>query len=373
MYKRIEVWILTVIFGQFLILFALFSVSSGIKSYNPPENVEIKLPDGNKDEHFPSVVFLKINENKTDIWRTDINGENTIQLTRNGEVYDFSVSRDGEKIIYSAFNDQNGLDIWEIDKIGQTEKKLVGCGKNWCAQPALSPDSRYIAYSQKPGEGALAESKINIYDYQENRIFPLEVLYSIKSTAPAWSFDGDRLSYFDPENNFIHVMDFLGGQEDINIKTTFPEAVSWSRKGGIFYWVEPRATVQGVVYNFVYVTDIETGIQRQVLGQHDQAEFGIPEESPDGQWITYSVRFLNGSPYRYLHIKNLLTGVEEAIVQDLNYYYGGYHWDPSSKMMILQRIKTNSSQAKPEIIIWWMKTNSVTLLAENASRPQWLP
>lgn len=98
----------------------------------------------------PEVLYLASTE-KPDLWKKSIKGGLAVQITfTGGRVYDFGISRDGNQIAYSAWNDEGGLDLWEIGREGGSSSLLLPCQADWCFSPAFSPDGSQLAYSRRP-------------------------------------------------------------------------------------------------------------------------------------------------------------------------------------------------------------------------------
>jgi Tol biopolymer transport system component len=89
-----------------------------------------------------------------EVWRSDANGTNTRQLTRNGNVKDSIISPDGETVFYLVQDSESGAErLWRVSIDGENPIKLTD--RN-IRSPRISPDGRTIAcYISNPETGKM--------------------------------------------------------------------------------------------------------------------------------------------------------------------------------------------------------------------------
>src|SRR5687768_10641649 len=83
-----------------------------------------------------------------EVWRSAGGAPGTPVTQTNGRVYDFTVSPDGEQLVYSVVNDQGGIDLW-LSANPTPPRLMVDCGFDRCSVPAFAPSSDQLAYSRE--------------------------------------------------------------------------------------------------------------------------------------------------------------------------------------------------------------------------------
>jgi hypothetical protein len=51
----------------------------------------------------------------------------------------------------------------------------------------------------------------------------------------------------------------------------------------------------------------------------------------------------------------------------------GYQWEPAGRALVYQQIDLSSSDAQPQIVVWWRDVNQVSVIAKEGAFPAWLP
>jgi dipeptidyl aminopeptidase/acylaminoacyl peptidase len=331
----------------------------------------------------PYIVYLSAETGGArEVWRVPAGGGARVPLTQtNGRVYDFAVARDGEQIVYSVVNEARGADLWLVDREGRNARMLVNCGADLCTTPAWSPDggapgSARIAYSREPA--GLSPGSPN----GPPRVWTVEVssgqtasVYQssqVLGYGPVWSPDGRRLAFFDGSAPGIRLLD-VGSGEGMLISTPMGTVGSWSPDG------------EAMAYNDL---NLETGQPQSTLARADfgsqtitplvgqdatLSDFGAPVWSPDGEWLAVSVRTRDGGPSKQIWLLRPDGSERLPVTADPSYTFGGQRWNAAGDALVLQRFELNKPLATPEVLVWQRATNMVTLLAQGAATPEWMP
>lgn len=89
------------------------------------------------------IVFTSTRSGALEIWRTDLDGGNAVQLTDGGNNYLPGVSPDGKWVVYRSLNDEIWA-IWKVSIDGGTPTRLTDRSAHW---PSVSPDGKWVACS----------------------------------------------------------------------------------------------------------------------------------------------------------------------------------------------------------------------------------
>jgi len=325
----------------------------------------------------PQLVFLYPANGKADLWKYDsVSGRNTQLTSTDGKVYDYTVSKDGELIVFSVTNALGGYDLWTIGRDGDNPKKLVDCGNEVCIEPAISPDGLRIAYSRAAwaaGE-SLAGSTIWLVDIKGKKSSLLVDDPAIYGTGSVWSPLGDRLAFLDETNGLFRIFDFKK-LEITNLQSAGQEAGAWSPDGSKM--LIPSEYLVGIQsFTGLSLVDFEAQITEPLFTQNQNTvDYFAPDYSPRGNEIIVGRReqLTNGRSSSQIWLVDLGSKKLEPITNDHNYSHGGFHWSPTGNQVVYQRYSLGSSKATPEILLWDRDSGTSKLIIENAAIPQWLP
>ncbi len=322
----------------------------------------------------PWVVYLSPMNEGPELWRVRADGGGGQPLTdTGGRVQDFGVSPDGEWIAYAVKNDQGGADLWQVDRAGESSN-LLDCGTDICTQPSIAPEGTRIVYVRGSAatRGVQPVSEIRLFDRSTGMDAPLISNTHSTGDKPSWSPDGQRLAYYDISSGGLRVVNMVDGT-DIFLPSTSESAVSWSPDGTKMLYTDTQ-TALGEVFVLVYEANFETGVNQPALKDNpDVAEYGTPDWSPDGEWLATSVRLVGNLVNRQIWMMQLDGSQARPVTSDFTYSHNSYHWSPSGQELLFQRFSLNSSDARPEVVVWQRETEMLTVLAEDAGFPKWEP
>jgi dipeptidyl aminopeptidase/acylaminoacyl peptidase len=198
--------------AAFLAIAALFVrtppvAESGLR---PDQTVATRLTDFGGSESSPALspdgrafVFVSDHGGSPDIWLRQVAGGEPIRLTNDpAPETDLAYAPDGESVYFTR-TDVDGFGIWQIGVLGG-QPRLIAAGARGAA-PA--PDGRRLAFllqdDRTSNTFALA---VRALENAANQILARALPGG--SSRPAWSADGQRLSYtrsglFAPANLFV--------------------------------------------------------------------------------------------------------------------------------------------------------------------------
>jgi Tol biopolymer transport system component len=120
--------------------------------------------------------------------------------------------------------------------------------------------------------------------------------------------------------------------------------------------------------------DVQTQQSQLILGsEQDPMDYSMPDWSPDGSWLAVALRSLTGSPSKQVWIMHPDGSQRQSVTSEQLFTHAAYHWSPDSQMLAFQRLELGASATRPQIAVWNRADGSITLLAEDAFQPAWLP
>jgi len=324
-----------------------------------------------------ALVFLRDPLISAELVRMDpLSGENSFLTDSGGRVFDFAVSPDGERIIYSRINLRGGSDLVLIRRDGSEEKVLVKCAEFACIEPAWTPDSRYVAYTHY--ESGLTASmveavgKIYILDVESgssNLLFNNPGLYG---ALPSFSPDGTAVSFYDFGENAIRLVNLVDGSSSI-IPSRVTGRGSWSPDGATLIVADwdgegtiPRSTL--------FRLDLASrSVSRFFDDSFEVLDVSLPAWSPDGELLICGLQTESRQEGKQLWLFERSGQSVQQITGDPQMNYSSYQWSPDGNRVVFQQVNLSQSDDAPKVLIWYRADNRIETLFNNAAFPQWMP
>ncbi len=293
-----------------------------------------------------------------------------------GRVFDFAVSPDGEKIVYSRINLRDGSELVLINRDGTGERVLVECGESACIEPAWTPDSRYVAYTRY--ESGLTASlmdgigKVYVVEVATGLNNPLFNNPGLYGSLPVFSPDGSAVSFYDYGEQSIRLVNFVDGSSSI-IPSRIAGRGVWSPDGGTLLvadW-DGEATIQR---SSLFRLDLETRtVSRFFDESFEVLDVSLPAWSPDGEFVICAVQTESRQEGKQLWMFDPNGNPLIRITDDPQMNYSSYQWSPDGKMVVFQQVNLAQSNDTPKIFIWYRDDQRVEMLFDNGAFPQWMP
>lgn len=312
-----------------------------------------------------------------ELWKISSSGQNRTRLSSTGgRIIDYGVSFDGNNIVYSVKNWEQGIDLWEMDRRGGSAQILLACGIDWCSNPTYSPDSTLIAYSRRRISGLPGRQPetphIWILDRATQTTTELFANSQAGGSWAAWSPDGRFLAFYDEISGGVRVYN-IASRENFLLPAADGTGIEWSPDSVSLLYLQ--AGISGEIpYSAVYQVNVRTQETRKILGE-DAADYSVPAWSTDGRWAVVGQRLAGGSLTRQLWLISLPADQDErqAITDNVLFNHGGYHWEPGGSRLVYQRLEFGSSDSLPQVAVWNRQNGQTLLLAEDAFQPLWIP
>ncbi len=329
----------------------------------------------------PEIVFLKgVPAGKELFKLAPALPEGEMQLTQTeGSVFDFTVSPDGEQILFSRMNDQNGIDLWLMDRDGQAQNLLLDCGLDRCTAPDWNPVRDEIVFSLQTSQEN--SSRIN-WDlprpYLMNLVSATSTPVFSDETKPGydplWSSQGQWLSLWEGMDQGIIILH--SGSKEIGFSDPSAEDTGcWSPEERYFYYSDVKDEGLPIV-SIIYQVDILTGLRDYFTGS-DLFDLGYnyyyPVCHPTGQGLLTVVQVDPKIPQRELWWIQK-DGAYQVISSDLSQMVTQFSWRPDGNQVLLLRDSLAGLADGSQMLIWDPDNDNEMLeLADQVFKPHWLP
>jgi Tol biopolymer transport system component len=324
----------------------------------------------------PRIVYLVVNEGKSRLWTVDVEGGKAVPLTNESfRILAFDASYSGEFVIFSAINDQQGIDLWRVGRDGGEPDLLLPCGPDRCSVPAISFYDRRVAYVREAAgpspELQFGAPRIWILDLETRENAPLYEDQQIIGYDPVWSPDGTRLSSFDGLADEIRLLDIVTGNQ-LTIPSQTGDSVTWSADGNTLVFTDIATNELGA-YTRVRQAKLITNEIITLVGESDERDYHYKSLawSPAQDQLVIGLRATENNPSESLWLMELDTLGGPMIADQPDYIYSNPQWDPWGKALVFQQFRLKEDY-NPEIALWMPELNEPRVLVEGIL-PNWLP
>jgi len=233
----------------------------------------------NKGENSPS--FFKIHVNP----RTGERKSDPILLISSllGGQYAYSVSADERKMVFRQRVKSSNLWLAQIDIQSDNNLKTTqltsGTSEVW--EPSISPDGERIVFAKRIKE------EIHLFTMAIEGGSPKQITHTnISNRLPAWSTDGHMIAYAtdDGKNMPVSIVDAEGGVPQVFEQTGYTNYVVWNPGERILY----------SSWNNYDLLDPESGAIEQLMADDINGYVSEASYSPDGQKVALRIAEYEG-------------------------------------------------------------------------------
>lgn len=299
-------------------------------------------------------------------------------------VFDFAISPDGKRIVYSATRDKTGArDLWVISPDGGNRERIMTCDEQVCQTPAFSADGGLVAFERRNlVQGALGKSpgpaRIWLYSFTDKSVTALSADSQDPGNMPRWAPVGEKLSYYDPVNSAVTVID-VGTGDRVQLPSVLGDSGAWSPNANELIYPELRAQDTGQ-YNQLLRADLVNAVITQVMSISNANDASVAW-SPIGSLIAFTRQRTgsSGATGGYmafgpqLWVSTPQGEGAHALTNDTGYTYGGLSWSPDGVWIVTVRNNLQAPNPSPEVWLVRGDGSQVARVAEDATIPAWLP
>ena len=323
----------------------------------------------------PLVAYLVADANRSRLWTVEPDTGKTNPLTDEFfRIADFDTSHDGEFVVFSAFNEQHGIDLWRVDRSGRNSVLLLPCGLDRCSVPAISPDGSRVAYVREAAgpssELQFGAPRIWLLNITSKEDAPLYEDQQLLGYKPVWSPDGRYLSSFDGLSDEIHLLNLDTGDQLI-IASNKGNPVTWSADSSTFVYTDIEATESGPLTQ-IRAVDLTFNETITLFGEKDERDYYYNSLawSPVEDLLVIGLRFEEKNPAEALWLMNPARRDGQVIAGEPDYIYHVPVWDAWGNALVFQQFELRGVFT-PEIGLW-KRGMEIKVIAEGLM-PHWLP
>ena len=201
--------------------------------------------------------------------------------------------------------------------------------------PAISPDSRQVAYARETApltpSMPTGAPRIRVVNVETGEDHPLYADPQIIGFEPGWSPDGKYITSYDGVQELIQVVAVQSG-EQFNLPSATGDMPSWSPDSKTILFTDVSQD-SGGARTQIKMANVDTGEISIWIGKNDDRDYqyGDLAWSPNSQHIVLSMRQPPDYTARGLWMAqpDVLGG--PMIAQDPNYVYDALKWDTMGK------------------------------------------
>jgi Tol biopolymer transport system component/predicted Ser/Thr protein kinase len=252
------------------------------------DSVEIRSPRWAPNSD--AIFYLRGAEPVSDLWRQNVHrrtgkadGRPRAILGGRGFTKEFSLSRDGSRLLYPALRSRSNLWLLEIHRSGAgaaLPSTRLTTGTFQDEDPSVDPRGDRVAFTRREGTRA----HLYVLDMKRGSTRRLTFLPSV-NTQPVWSPEGDRIAFNSTEGgkgNRAWVVAASGGTPLLLAKTLLTPDI-WSMA-----WAPGRRIAFIRPGNRELATlDPSTGDEEAIVRESEAGFCFTPAYSPDGSSLAF--------------------------------------------------------------------------------------
>jgi len=322
------------------------------------------------------VVYLAIDEEyHKQLFLIPASGGDIQQIT-NGKygVWNYSVSPDGRRLIYSTPDGKKGSELWFWGAEMLEPERVLSCAEESCSDILWSPNREQILYSRLEfgdQQAYLGIPSMWWLDLNTGKTQPVFQDAQMPGYNPRWSYDGRWLSYTSASPQEIQIYNLESGDRQ-TLPTEIGSAAAWSPKGMRFLMAD-LLFLDDIYLSKISLFNLQDG-SFQELRSGKYFDDNNPTWSQDGDWIAFSRgEWINARPPGgdQLWVSRPDGRDARAITSDTETTHGPAAWSSDGRYLLYRAYAIKDAEAPSQIRIYDLETNEVILVAAPGENPSW--
>jgi ABC-type nickel/cobalt efflux system permease component RcnA/Tol biopolymer transport system component len=299
-----------------------------------------------------------------------------VVLTREpGGVDGYALSPDGKTILYTVIELNGDSSLKVINTDGSNPHLVLNCPQTQCEQPVWYPNSQKVVYERLDTSASTVSPMFTIWwlDLVTGKTSPVFPDQSFPGLSPAFSLDGQWLSYISPATNTLQVNNLFKNQV-ISVpqsNQSFAQEL-WSPTGdSILYWYPADSQPDAAIHVMRYI--LATGTKIDLGGALQQADYA-DAWSPDGQWVAI-VRDDTNTTSTSIGDQIWLVrpdGSQGHVLLEGQDSYSDLSWSPDSAYLAFEQTPIQGN-GKSEAWLADIRSGQLTKIMDGVITPTLLP
>ena len=330
------------------------------------------------DLHNARLVYLAqddLNENQLTI--LPMSGGSTVALTQEPSgVVGFTIAPDQKSILYSTLGRNGASALWSVNLDGTGKRQVLDCPQAECGLPVWYPGSQKGVYQRH--DYSQASTTVPMFslwqlDLASGNTQPIFRDRAFPGIAPAFSPDGQWLSYISPATNTLQIYGLQKSQTfSLPLSSqTFAEELWSPNSDSLIYWEPASAEAGAAVHVKRYL--LASGQKIDLGGTGQQADYQAAW-SPDGQWVAIirdGSNASSSSPSEQIWLVHPDGSGGHQLLQDQD-SYSNLSWSPDGRDLAYVRFAFQGD-AKPQIWLADVKSGNLMMILAGGISPSLVP
>jgi dipeptidyl aminopeptidase/acylaminoacyl peptidase len=312
-------------------------------------------------------------------------------------VLDYTLNAERNRIVYAAARQEGGSDLFLLDLVSGEHRLVYTCPEGMrCQALALEPSGDVLAFERyeftiwAAGKPVLGPSQVwAIRLNGDAEAFPIGSVDHVTS-SPDWSSAG-WLAYYDNTLKAFAMVDVVDGPTPQPLYY-FPNELglkgSWSPDGAFVVLPEivfPQSESEEeageeaslTFYSHLYRVEVKTGLMEDLSGsQLGRVEDASPSYSPDGGWIAFTRKYLEGDQWtlgRELWLMRDDGSQAQQLADEPLFGFSALDWSLDSSTLVLMRSNQVDLAQPSEIWLYEIENGEARRLVVGGYMPHWIP
>jgi TolB protein len=292
-------------------------------------------------------------------------------------IWDFGVDANTGQIVYSQLRQDGTGDLWTLLPSNQEPSLLQGCPQALCSNVAFSPDSKLLVFSQRNASPfsapAMSPPRLFLLELATGNVAPLFADSQKLAFDPRWSPDGKWLSFLAYDQGGV-VLDQLESGTTRVYPTQTGETAVWNPRRN--QMVMSEFLSDGPFEAHLILVDPLTETRQDLSDFEVAVDDNSPAFSPDGQWIAFRRKELDGpneTPGKQLWVMRGDGSEARALTAEPDFDHGPPTWSPDGRYLLYHRYPLRGPAITLSIWVMDVVSGRTWEIVSPGQQPMWLP